>query len=107
MKQHDNIIETKEMPIVSFCVFCDKPIYIGEKYKEVESYDSPISKRLHKKDKKTGLAHLHCALEKEKESEELKHKKQDNSKSKQYFLALGVVGGIYHRFGFDDYSFIC
>ena len=93
MKQHDNIIETKEMPIVSFCVFCDKPIYIGEEYKEVEYYDSPISKRLHKKDKKTGLAHLHCALEKEKEIEEHKHKNQGNNKRKQYFLALGVVGG--------------
>lgn len=91
MKKHDNIIETKEVPIVSFCVFCDKPIYIGEEYKEVEYYDSPIFKRLHKKDKKTGLAHLHCALE--KEIEELKHKNQGNNKRKQYFLALGVVGG--------------
>ena len=93
MRQKDSVIETKEMPIVSFCVFCDKPIYIGEEYKEVEYFDNASNKKFHKKDKKTGLAHLHCALEKEKEIEELKHKNQENSKSKQYFLALGVVGG--------------
>lgn len=93
MRQKDSVIETKEMPIVSFCVFCDKPIYIGEEYKEVEYFDNASNKKFHKRDKKTGLAHLRCALEKEKEIEELKHKNQENSKSKQYFLALGVVGG--------------
>ena len=93
MAYKEDIIETKEMPIVSFCVICDKPIYIGEDYKEVEYYDNAISKRLHKRDKKTGLAHLHCALEKEQEVEELKTKSLDDKKSKQYFLALGVVLG--------------
>ena len=83
----EKLIHTKELPIVSFCAYCDKPIYIGDEYKEVEYYDSESTSKKHLV---KGYAHLHCAEEKEREVEELKvtEKKKD-----QKLLAFAVVSG--------------
>lgn len=88
--RYTKLIETKELPIVSFCVYCDKPIYIGEDYVEVEYYGNSNKKHLHKKDLVHGFAHRHCALEK---SEEVHHLKEIDRKSNTFYLTLGIVSG--------------
>ena len=68
---NEKVIDTKELPIVGFCVLCDKPIFIGDEYERVEYYGNVDSKRLRKKDLMNGLAHKHCLEEKNAEIETL------------------------------------
>ena len=89
-KRYTQLIETKELPIVSFCVFCDKPIYIGEDYFEVEYYGNSSKKHLHKKDLTKGFAHKECALKKQNEVLELK---EADKRSNTFYLTLGIVLG--------------
>lgn len=89
-KRYTQLIETKELPIVSFCVFCDKPIYIGEDYVEVEYYGNSSKKHLHKKDLTKGFAHKECALKKQNEVLELK---EADKRSNTFYLTLGIVLG--------------
>ena len=86
----EKLIHTRELPIVSFCAYCDKPIYIGEEYEEVEYYDVGEDKHHHKKHLVKGYAHVHCIKEKEHKVEELK---DADKKSHQRLLALSIVIG--------------
>ena len=87
----EQLIQTKEMPIVSFCVYCDKPIYVGEEYQEVEYYGNSESKRLCKKDLTKGFAHKHCVKEKEGLVEELK---ETDKKQRELSLVFAILGGV-------------
>ena len=84
----EEVIHTREMPVVSFCVYCDKPIYIGEKYKEVEYYGNSKAKKLRKKDLNRGYAHVHCIEEREAQVEQLKESSQ-----KKTSLVIGIITG--------------
>ena len=84
----EEVIHTREMPVVSFCVYCDKPIYIGEKYKEVEYYGNSKAKKLRKKDLTRGYAHVHCIEEREAQVKQLKETSQ-----KKTSLVLGIIAG--------------
>ena len=84
------IIETKELPIVSFCAYCDKPIFVGEEYVDVEFFDDTSKKRFNKKKLTHGYAHKHCAEEKEKEVALLK---EQHKKKTQVVLAASIVSG--------------
>ena len=89
-KEKEQLIETREIPFVSFCAICDKPIYLDEEYEDFVYYDNPNKKRLSKKDLTHGYAHKHCLVEKQKEVEIL----QGNyKKHQQFILTLAIVVG--------------
>lgn len=93
MKRSSNdemIIETRELPIHSFCVICDKPIYLDEEYEEVTYFDNPSKKRINKKQMVTGYAHKSCAIEKRRELEELKAKVK---KQNRLALIISIISG--------------
>ena len=89
-KDKAEIIETKELPIVSFCAYCEKPIYVGDEYVNVKFFDDVRKKSINKKHMISGYAHKHCALEKECEVEVLREKSRI---SHQYVLAFSIVAG--------------
>ena len=86
----EEIIKTKELPVISFCVICDKPIYIGEEYEDIEYYDDASKDKINKKHMSHGNAHVHCIKEKEIEIAELK---EEHKKKKNLWLALSIVAG--------------
>ena len=86
----EQLIETKELPIVAFCVICDKPIYVGQEYEEVEYFDDGGHKRFDKKHLSKGLAHRECAAKMHEQVHEIKKR---HVLKQQYVLALAVVIG--------------
>lgn len=88
--EKEEIIKTKELPVVSFCVICDKPIYVGEEYEDIEYFDDASKNRINKKHMSHGNAHVHCIKEKEHEIAELK---EEHKKKKTLWFALSLVVG--------------
>ena len=88
--EKEEIIKTKELPVVSFCVICDKPIYVGEEYEDIEYFDDASKDRINKKHMSHGNAHVHCIKEKENEIAELK---EEHKKKKTLWFALSFVVG--------------
>jgi len=88
--EKEEIIKTKELPVISFCVICDKPIYIGEEYEDVEYFNDASKDKIHKKHMSHGNAHVHCIKERQIEIEELK---EEYKKKKIWWLALAIVLG--------------
>ena len=86
--KNGKIIETKELPIVTICAYCDKPIFVGDEYDEVQYFDDARKKRIDKKKLINGYAHKHCIEKKESEVAALKAKFK---KKKQFVLALSIV----------------
>ena len=86
----EELIKTRELPIISFCVVCDKPIYIGDEYEEIEYFDDGGHKKFDKKHLSKGFAHKHCADQMHEQVHQLRHKHLLKS---QYVLALSLVIG--------------
>ena len=88
--EKEEIIKTKELPVISFCVICDKPIYIGEEYEDIKYFDDASKDRINKKHMTHGNAHVHCIREREIEIAELK---EEHKKKKNLWLAIAIVVG--------------